>query len=62
MYSMTTMQDMAIVGHVHDEVIVEYDNETTVEQICSLMEKIPEWADGLLLRADGYGCKFYMKK
>lgn len=62
MYSMITMQDMNIVGHVHDEVIVECDNETTVEQICSLMEKTPEWADGLLLRADGYECKFYMKK
>lgn len=62
MYFMITMQDMNIVGHVHDEVIVECDNETTVEQICSLMEKTPEWADGLLLRADGYECKFYMKK
>lgn len=61
MYSMTTMQDMAIVGHVHDEIIVECDKDVTVQQICSLMEKTPEWAEGLLLRADGYECGFYMK-
>lgn len=62
MYSMTTMQSMDIVGHVHDEVIVECDTDTTVEQICGSMEKAPEWAEGLLLRADGYECEFYMKK
>ena len=61
MCSMTTMQDMAIVGHVHDEIIVEFDMDVTVQQICSLMEKTPEWAEGLLLRADGYECGFYMK-
>lgn len=62
MYSMATMQDMDIVRHVHDEVIVECDMDTPVEQVCSLMEKIPEWAEGLLLRADGYECEFYMKQ
>lgn len=62
MYSMTTMQSMDIVGHVHDEIIVECDMDTTVEQICGLMERTPEWAEGLLLRADGYECEFYMKK
>ncbi|MGN0605423.1 MAG: DNA polymerase [Oscillospiraceae bacterium] len=62
MYSMRTMQDMDIVGHVHDEVIVECDKDITVEHVCGLMEKTPEWADGLLLRADGYECEFYMKK
>ncbi len=62
LYSMTTMKDMDIVGHVHDEVIVECDKDTSVDEICRLMEKAPEWADGLLLRAEGYECDFYMKQ
>ena len=62
MHSMATLQDMDIVAHVHDEVIVECVPDVPVEQVCHLMEQPPEWADGLLLRADGYECKFYMKQ
>jgi DNA polymerase len=59
---MAAMKEMDIVGHVHDEVIVECTNDTSVEQVCCLMEKTPEWAEELLLRADGYECEFYMKQ
>lgn len=62
LHSMATMQDMDIVGHVHDEVIVECTPDTTVEKVCHLMEQTPDWAEGLLLRADGYECEFYMKQ
>lgn len=62
MYSMNTMKNMDIVGHVHDEIIVECDKDTSVDEVCKLMEKAPEWADGLLLRAEGYECDFYMKQ
>lgn len=62
MHAMAAMRDMDIVGHVHDEVIVECAPEIPVEQICSLMEQPPDWAEGLLLRADGYECEFYMKQ
>lgn len=62
MYSMTTMKEMDIVGHVHDEIIVECDKDVTVYEVCRLMEKTPEWAEGLLLRAEGYECEFYMKQ
>ena len=50
-----------IVAHVHDEVIIEAEAGDTVEEVCSLMGQVPEWADGLQLRADGYECKFYRK-
>ena len=62
LHAMATLQDMEIVAHVHDEVIVECTLDTTVEQVCSLMERAPDWADGLLLRADGYECEFYRKQ
>ena len=58
---MNTLNGYDIVGHVHDEVIVECIRETTVQQVCGSMEQTPEWAEGLLLRADGYECDFYMK-
>ena len=50
-----------IVAHVHDEVIVEANPEDTVSEICTLMAQCPSWAEGLLLRADGYECEFYRK-
>lgn len=62
LHSMAAMKDMDIVGHVHDEVIVECDPDTSMEQLCHLMEQTPDWAEGLLLRADGYECAFYMKQ
>lgn len=62
LHAMAAMKDMDIVGHVHDEVIVECDPDISVEQVCHLMEQTPDWAEGLLLRADGYECEFYMKQ
>ena len=62
LHAMAAMQDMTIVAHVHDEVIVECDPDTPIEQVCRLMEQPPDWADGLLLRADGYECEFYQKQ
>ena len=58
---MNSLKEYDIVGLVHDEVIVECDKETTVQEICGLMENAPDWAEGLLLRVDGYECEFYMK-
>ena len=49
------------VGHVHDEIIIECSENTTVEEICNQMEKTPPWIPGLLLRADGYETMFYKK-
>jgi DNA polymerase len=50
-----------IVAHVHDEVIVEANPEDSVEEVCRIMGESPPWAEGLLLRADGYECDFYRK-
>lgn len=60
-YAMQTLQDCAIVGHVHDELIIECQKEVSVDLVCEQMGQTPPWADGLLLRADGYECDFYKK-
>ena len=51
-----------IVGHVHDEVILEVPKGTiTVEDVCSIMNLNPAWADGLVLSSAGYRGDYYMK-
>lgn len=60
-YAMNTLKDYRIVGHVHDEVIIETPPEVSVERVCELMGQTPPWVPGLLLRADGYECNFYRK-
>ena len=59
--SMKTLSDYRIVAHVHDELIIECDRSITVQEICEKMAEVPNWAKGLLLRADGYECEFYRK-
>ena len=60
-YALQTLRDYRIVGHVHDEVIIEAPPEVSVESVCELMGQTPPWVPDLLLRADGYECSFYMK-
>ena len=60
-YAMQTLSCMDIVGHVHDELIIECPKDTSVTAICEQMGRTPSWAKGLLLRADGYECSFYQK-
>ena len=55
-------QGYEIVMHVHDEVVLEVPiGESSVEEVCELICKIPIWAEGLLLGADGFECEFYQK-
>lgn len=60
-YAMQTLRCSDIVGHVHDELIIECDRDVSVDAICEQMGRTPPWAEGLLLRADGYECDFYQK-
>lgn len=61
MYAMKTLRCCSIVAHVHDELIIEADPKMSLEDLCEQMGRVPPWADGLVLRADGYTCEFYMK-
>ena len=61
MYAMKTLRSCSIVGHVHDELIIEGDQQMSLDAICEQMGRVPPWAEGLVLRADGYVCDFYKK-
>ena len=50
-----------IVFHVHDEIIVEAKEGSSWKDIAVIMGQPIEWAPGLILNAEGYETKFYMK-
>ena len=52
-----------IVMHVHDEIVIDesVDSGFTVKDACQLMSRLPGWAKGLPLTADGYECAYYRK-
>ena len=53
---------IAIVGHVHDEVILEVPTGSiTVEEVCEIMNRNPDWADGIKLNSAGYEGVYYFK-
>ena len=60
-YAMRTLKNCSIVAHVHDEIIIEADRRMSLTAVCEQMGRTPPWAQGLLLRADGYECGFYQK-
>lgn len=60
-YAMQGQRYCDIVMHVHDEIVIEADLRMSTEVLCQQMSRTPPWAEGLLLRADGYECEFYKK-
>lgn len=60
-YAMKTLRHCFIVGHVHDELIIECDPRVDLKVICEQMGSSPDWMPDILLRADGYETNFYKK-
>lgn len=60
-YAMRTLSHCMICAHVHDELIIECREDVSLEAICEQMGRTPPWAEGLILRADGYCTPFYKK-
>ena len=63
--AMARMEDygLSIVGHVHDEVIIEAPiGKYTVDEVCKLMAVKPDWCEGLPLSAAGYLAPSYYFK
>lgn len=61
MNSIRTLSHCFIVGHVHDELIIECNKEISFKAICDQMGRTPSWMPNILLRADGYQTDFYKK-
>jgi DNA polymerase len=60
-YAMRTLSHCFITMHIHDELVIECSPSTSLDEICKQMGRTPPWAQGLLLRADGYETDFYKK-
>lgn len=60
-YAMRTLSHCMICAHVHDELIIECREDASLDAICEQMGRTPPWANGLILRADGYETPFYKK-
>lgn len=60
-YAMRTLRCCSIVMHIHDELVIEADPHMSLDAVCEQMGRTPPWANGLLLRADGYATPFYKK-
>lgn len=61
LHAMMNLKEYRIVAHVHDEIIIEADENMTVDEIVKKMCRTPKWAKGLPLKAAGYECPYYMK-
>ena len=60
-FAMNTLRNYRIVATVHDEIIIECPQDTSLEFICNQMSITPPWAEGLVLNADGDDMMYYQK-
>ena len=60
-FAMKNLSFCQIVGHVHDEVIIECSPEVSVQSLCNIMSRSPDWMPDILIHGDGYQCDFYQK-
>ena len=59
--AMKTLSHCFIVGHVHDELIIEASKDVSLKAVCEQMGRSPSWLPDIKLRADGYETQFYKK-
>ena len=54
-------QDLDVVFHIHDEIIVEAKQGQTLQQVETLFSKPIEWCKDLPLKGAGYSTPYYLK-
>ena len=60
-FAMKNLSYCFIVGHVHDELIIEASQDVDVKAICDQMGRSPDWMPDILIRGDGYTTPWYKK-
>lgn len=60
-FAMKNLRHCFIVGHVHDELIIECSQDVNVNAICDQMGRSPDWMPDILIRGDGYATSWYKK-
>lgn len=60
-FAMKTLRHCFIVGHVHDELIIECDPRVDLKAVCEQMGRSPDWMPDIFLQADGYETDWYRK-
>ncbi|MBQ9664611.1 MAG: DNA polymerase [Oscillospiraceae bacterium] len=60
-FAMRNLREKRICMHIHDELVIEAPEDTSLEEICEVMGRTPPWAEGLILRSDGFVTPWYKK-
>lgn len=60
-FAMRNLSHCFIVGHVHDELIIECRPEVSLDAVCAQMSHSPDWMQDILIRGDGYSTPWYHK-
>ncbi len=60
-HAMQALKHCDIVMHIHDEIVVEADERMSADAVCEQMSRIPTWAQGIVLKAEGFECNYYRK-
>ena len=60
-HAMRTLSHCFIVGHVHDELIIECSPGVDPKVVFSQMSRTPPWLPGICLNSDGSEMEFYRK-
>lgn len=56
-----TLQNLGIVLHIHDEIVIEGPADDEIEDIDEIMSEPVSWAPGLPLKGDGFETYYYKK-
>ena len=60
-FALHNIRQYGVVAHIHDEALCDVPPSVTVEEVAEKMAIVPPWAEGLILRADGYSCAYFQK-